>query len=587
MIAKLPDPEVFAMAKDLSDIERATSVQGRASRLRPIQDGFEAAVRAHGAKDISKFWIDNLVGLTLPAGRLGAALSIPGVLDWDEVRSDGRDATVYWDMTHVRAAAGFNDYIDAGYRGQSGSRAYAGQAPVRVGIMEFQRQDISALNWVSWNHPGLVTGRLLNARICSAALCAESSGWLPSYSSHGTATTGFVAGSIEGFGGPFIYTPEDEVARSGVSSGATMHYYLVGTTEALIRGLEDGVGTLALDLMNMSFTICDRCGANTPGYDCGFINGAIRNALNNGLLVVAAAGNDGHAGIACTQGYPAILPETLAVGGYDSSWNGQTVLADKPVAGNYYPDGGGITGTARGGVAMRTFAGTSSAYAGVDILGPYHVGYAYGNPADPLKVYYPFSGTSASAPVLTGALALLKSGFYGLRGRQLSAKELIPLALVMGDSFAHVADGVANTYIRADMSDVSGAGRLRMRLPSNAAFPGQAWQFDAGSFDLRSTDVRIGELATPFTHHRYALTWYGESTDALSDVDVAAYRVCGGTETLIRAHADFDPRKRLHTLGTDVPPGCTLRVKVAPVAFPPGKTLRLYDAWLWHNGVDP
>ena len=66
-----------------------------------------------------------------------------------------------------------------------------------------------------------------------------------------------------------------------------------------------------------------------------------------------------------------------------------------------------------------------------------------------------------------------------------------------------------------------------------------------------------------------------------------AFKVCGGTRTEIRRQNDLDMRNRLHTRDVDVPAGCSLDIDVHAVSVPAGATVTVYDAWLWHNEVNP
>ncbi|MBK6691574.1 MAG: S8/S53 family peptidase [Myxococcales bacterium] len=588
LTATLGDSEdVGILLRNLDVAGRQRAILQREQRLAPGQAALESELTKLGASNFARFWNNNSVTFSIPAISAAAALRLSGVQRWslsdpeatmepDQILY-GDAGTAVWSQNVVRAQLGLDAFIAAGFRGQAGS-ALGANIPVRAAVVETQTPlpdgGVDSLNWISWNHPGLVTGRLLNARLCIDTGCSEVGGLLPDVSSHGTAVTSVLAGSIEGSATQYPGNLPEQIRRSGPATGATMHYYLAGGAVRLRRAILDAIA-LGADVLNYSAHASPLCGGGVPGVDLDDVRSAVRDALNVGMLVVASAGNSQHASPSCSLGFPALLPETLAVGGYDSKDEALNLQAV-----------GSQQMTARGGVPMRTHYGSYGTYAGVDVMAPIKQRSAYANPGLTADPYFSVSGTSFSAPTTAAAAILLKQAVRASYGANLGGKELIPQMLVMADSFNHVTDSAADTYAYAGMNPVSGAGRLRMRLPRNDQFTGP-WGWGWGWFDMSNGDVHVGELSATFQHHRYALTWYGENTDNLSDIEVESYKVCGGVETLVGWHGDFDVRKRLHTRAVNVPAGCSLRIKVVAVSIPPGQTVRIHDAWLWHNEVLP
>ena len=588
LVLTLPDPEDFASTlPGLDDAQRQAAIKARVSRLTPAHDAAEVALKAVGARDVQRMWLANQMTARVAAPHVPAILTRLNVKDVGVVGTTAIDFFFRWAGDRIRSEQGFGSFISAGYRGQGGGWAGA-STPVRVGIVE--RPGIA--NWVSWYHPGLSTGRLTNARLCTAAIapggnvllpCQETPGdFTPLHpaptdggadpsDTHGTAVTGLVAGSIEGVATEYPGDTTAQVQRSGVASGAQMQYRSYDdTTVGLIHALQEAV-YMGADIVNMSFGTGALC--PPAGYDEEGLNAVLRSTFDAGLLLVGATGNEGgHLG-ACNIAYPASQPEVLAVSGFDSQNDTQSLSQTKMGYGH------------KGGLPIKNYwTSTPRTRAGVDTLAASHFRYGYGHP---LRNKYRFQqGASGAAAVVSGGAAVFKHGVRALYNVNLTGKFLIPQFLVMSDSFSFFNDTDPNTYRSAGLSPVSGGGRLRVRVPENSQFSGP-WGWGSGSFTMALGDVRVATLTQTFTHHRYAFSWYGETTDAVSDIDVSAWKVCGGAESFIRAQNDYDLRNKLHTRAIDIPGGCSLRIKVSAVAIPVGETRTVYDAWLWHNEVTP
>lgn len=154
----------------------------------------------------------------------------------------------------------------------------------------------------------------------------------------------------------------------GVAPDATINSYKVltstgsGSSNALVAGLraakEDGC-----DIVNLSL------GSNTKMRG---VEAAIRELVDDGIVVVCAAGNDG-----VHIDYPAALQETIAVAAadYDTNW----FIADfsSPSVGK------GLVDTAAPGVKILS--------------------------SIPDSKYARYSGTSMATPIVSGILALLLS----------------------------------------------------------------------------------------------------------------------------------------------------------------------------------
>src|SRR5262249_32628588 len=95
-----------------------------------------------------------------------------------------------------------------------------------------------------------------------------------------------------------------------------IYYSRVNSVAALKLALQQAVAD-GVDIVNMSF------GWPSPGCDPTFnpdgLNDVLTSTYNQGLLLVASAGNDGYGGSTCNIWYPNWRPEIMAVNGLDTS----------------------------------------------------------------------------------------------------------------------------------------------------------------------------------------------------------------------------------------------------------------------------
>ncbi len=464
LVLTLPDPEDFASTlPGLDDAQRQAAIKARVSRLTLAHDAAEVALKAVGARDVQRMWLANQMTARVAAPHVPAIVTRLNVKDVGVVGTRAIDFFFRWGGDRVRSEQGFGSFISAGYRGQGGGWAGA-STPVRVGIVE--RPGIA--NWVSWYHPGLSTGRLTNARLCTAAIapggnvllpCQETPGdFTPLYpaptdggadpsDTHGTGIAGLVAGSIEGSAAEYPGNVTAQVQRSGVASGAQMQYRSFDdTTVGLIHALQEAV-YMGADIVNMSFGTGALC--PPAGYDEEGLNAVLRSTLDAGLLLVGATGNQDHAG-ACNIAYPASQPEVLAVSGFDSQNDTQSLSQTKMGYGH------------KGGLPIKNYwTSTPRTRAGVDTLAASHFLYGYGHP---LRNKYRWQqGASGAAAVVSGGAAVFKHGVRALYNVNLTGKFLIPQFLVMSDSFSWFNDTDPNTLFRR-VAPVW-RGRLRCACP--------------------------------------------------------------------------------------------------------------------------
>jgi len=169
---------------------------------------------------------------------------------------------------------------------------------------------------------------------------------------HGTAVAGVICAY-----------PHDKEGVLGVAPGAEILSIVIsGNTEAqldpLIAGIEYAV-TQKVDIINISAGIIS---------DDTRLQSAVNDAYNAGIVVVAAAGNDLYG----TKLYPAKYQNVISVDSVDPS--GNKLYGDEE--GSVLLPGGNIVTT-------------------------------YSSKYDEQKKYVSYSGTSMSAPILSGIIALV------------------------------------------------------------------------------------------------------------------------------------------------------------------------------------
>jgi len=133
----------------------------------------------------------------------------------------------------------------------------------------------------------------------NAINCSSDPTWEDKVSGHGTHVAGIIAGSDNDFGVVGV-APNCEIIPIKVldDSGA-------GNYEAIEKGLRNAIN-MNVDIINMSLG-----SSVTPPES---LHNLIREAVAQGIVIVAAAGNDSHA-----VNYPARYDEVIAVAALDQS----------------------------------------------------------------------------------------------------------------------------------------------------------------------------------------------------------------------------------------------------------------------------
>ncbi|WP_440058951.1 S8 family peptidase [Thermogladius sp. 4427co] len=273
---------------------------------------------------------------------------LPGVLKVEADAPAKLHGEVQWNIYMVNAPS-----VWSAYSSYYGNAAYGYYSTVRVAVVD---------TGIDYNHPdltGAVTWCVVSLnngatfyKGTTLSRCADNNG-------HGTHVAGIIAARLNGAG------------VAGVAPKALLYAIKVldasgsGYVSDIARGIieatkgPDGTPGTSDDADVISMSL------GSP-YDSTTLHDAIRYAYSYGVVLVAAAGNEG----ASSPDYPAAYPEVLAVGAVDSNGN-------VPSWSNRYPD---------------------VVAPGVNILSTYPGGkYAY------------MSGTSMATPHVSAIAALIQA----------------------------------------------------------------------------------------------------------------------------------------------------------------------------------
>nr|WP_246333131.1 S8 family peptidase [Sphingomicrobium lutaoense] len=261
---------------------------------------------------------------------------------------------------------------------------------------------------------------------------------------HGTAVTAIAAAARDGdgilgvaFDATIISLRADSPGTCGTASGCTLLESNIAT------GIDQAVAGGAV-VINLSL------GGGAPSQP---LLNAMQRAVNAGIILVIAAGNDGNNVPA--DGFAAVPA---------SRFPGQVI-----VAGSLGILENGTVNTNKLSDFSNNASGAQNAYLGATgfrVRAPDHTGEAF-----------LWSGTSFSAPVITGAVALLKQAFPNLTGRQIteilfnSADDLG--APGVDSTFGHGRLNIEAAFQPQGATALAGTGE-RIALSGNGTLPAAA-----------------------------------------------------------------------------------------------------------------
>lgn len=222
---------------------------------------------------------------------------------------------------------------------------------------------------------------------------------------HGTHVAGIIAAN------------ENQVGIVGVAPNVDLYILKVltdfgGTINWLIKAIEYCM-FLKVDIINMSLGTT---------FNSISLHNSIKRAVNNGILIVCAAGNSGDGnGLTDEINYPAAYNECIAVGAVDSNLN------------------------------PSSFTNSND---NIDLVAP---GVAI-NSTYPGGLYATMSGTSQASPHVAGSLALIQNWANLKFGRKLTEEEifsqLIRKTLDLGDESDLIGNGMVYLTADSELKDV-------------------------------------------------------------------------------------------------------------------------------------
>ncbi|HKQ74509.1 MAG TPA: S8/S53 family peptidase [Blastocatellia bacterium] len=227
-----------------------------------------------------------------------------------------------------------------------------------------------------------------------------SHAWETDPSSHGT----FLAGMILGFDvNDPVYPPGAQGPVEGSAPAATLipiritNDEVFSTSSIVSRAIVYAASLKERSLSNHPLVIC----LAVILHDEPIVRAAINYAITHGLIVVAAAGNDGEEGMA----YPAAYPEVISVGA--SGWIGQWQPGADGIPGNFWrsddvPDPINAADFFITDYSSRQLPGQY-----LDVIAPGHLIFGPGQlPGGPPDHFFG-GGTSAAVPHVAGIVALM------------------------------------------------------------------------------------------------------------------------------------------------------------------------------------
>ncbi|MCG8425613.1 MAG: S8 family serine peptidase [Proteobacteria bacterium] len=558
----------FAQIRSAQADQRAARVEERKQAIDARQRDLIGVLQQRGGKDFKQLWLVNQVSATLPAGQVAGLVDLAGVTAVLPDSEKGGSLLAYSGI-EGRDGMNINAFLDHGYDGNNNGRA---GGAVRIGVIEWN-------NFMARTHKGFQDwaggpNRVKQVHDCRGLSCLLTA--TDQNNSHGTHVSWVAAGSIEQ-GQDSVFPgggTADQERRSGIATEAEVYYYTIDGCSELSAALQEAVSD-GVDVVNMSFWVWSRnCMAH---YDdnCGGVNGAITNAVNAGVLVVAAAGNESRATGDCTMVYPSWRSDVLAVGALDTTHS--TTAYGTAVQTGY---------SSEGGVPLKTVGGVSSTYSGVDLSAPGLWSYNFTNAPASYNTTWRISGTSFASPAVAGSGALLRDEFNTRGWGVNNARVLFINLLTMGDTWDHNTGADRSSGV----SDVSGYGRFNLHRPSGTDLAGPwgwGWRyFTIHDGETHKFTVWDAAAESPLvTQTKWAVTWFESNPNSVADIVIKLVNTCppGGGQVTVGLDYSFDLRKSVSLDQSQIGGRC-LEMQVIGIDVPPGGRT-VYSADYFHSGA--
>lgn len=576
-LASIPDEIEVLVTVTLTDVQfdwhqfrhavdgsqRAQYVANRRAAVYSAQAGTREWLLSKGAKDIESLFVANQI-IARVSGKMARELEkLPGV------RGVSMSAATYpgrsWsgmESTDSTLLANFHSNL---YDGNDYS--VSGGA-IRIGIIESN----GGSNWLSTNHLGWIDyvggpSRIGAVKNCASAGC-PSSNVDATTDTHSTAVASIVAASIEQGQDSAHTSTESRRIRSGHLPDALIYFYsdggnTAGVRRAIDEAVEDGV-----DVINMSLSAGTACSRTA---DSSGINAALAGALNAGIVSVACGGNGTLNPTACNAWYPGTRSETLAVNGLrsDDETDSYTSLM--------------LRGDAcLGGMTIRRFDSVTAPTPVIDLVAPGEFTYTLGAGTNNY-VTTPSGGCSQATPVVAAAAGALRHQWGDFAWEHTDARALMVNLLLMGDGW----DG--SIIQSATMSNLTGAGRIRMHWPSLDDLDAPAgWGWRATTISQGETVSwpvdTSGAESSSITQWKWAVMWDEPDLDNVADIDWYIYDTCpsGGGETLVASDTAYGLRSHFVLFAGNISGKC-LVMRAYGYKIPAGGRT-FYSADYYHSG---
>ncbi len=531
-----------AHARSADDLTKAQESRRRAladrkaaseKRFVPIAQ----AVEALGGEIVARGGLGGWLSVRMPASAVAVLLERKDLRRVSLLRGRAVEHGGSIQLSRVRSDAYIDarQYLDAGYTGETGNPARHGFGDITVGVVEInQLEDAACFVYDGTECSGET--RLQEMFRCDdfdrdGNYCEPVSGFRDNddIATHATFVSSTVlADYTQGQGEAYALGDGSWTAASGHSAqwrddntGIAREARLIFFGQMADNDSDDGTQTSSgladafddsidrsVDITNSSW------GWNSDGSSsCSLLAVApheleAENAFDDGILMVVSSGNP-NTGVCnsdrnttcnvnsdcvgtgpciastgtCNIGSPADLPKTLAINALNAAEPGcqsgyLNCLTDVNFSAN-----GGINATVNGNTCTGCVAGNSLTTLN-RFCGATTPGGLQGSAGAC------FAGTSAAAPVVAGAAALVKDHYLSTGQNFINNPgRLHTVMLGMGDRHNHNF-GQASSQLTVGVSRLMGTGRLKMRLFENGAGMGpwgnnvSVWNFVSGSGDV-------------------------------------------------------------------------------------------------------
>lgn len=547
----------------------ASAVNDRAAALKPSQDAVLSQVVASGGRLVTRRWLANQIVVELPAGKLRelamradvSSVSLDGPVVLQQCATcDATITGLEGGTSGLAVRDGMRAWEETffGYWGDSGGKTGGavqlhvidGGIPVRSHVALKDQSGVE---------------RILGAFECTTSGCALSSS--AGSTGHGDAVTK-IAASI-GWTDPNCTS--NLAHRSGLGIGTDIVFHDVDGCVAVGNALQVAA-FLGADVVNLSLGLDPNFSCNEL-FDCGGVNSLVWQAVDSGITVVAAAGNESSP--ICSLSHPAIRSEVIAVGGLNTF--NLTVNYDSATIWPSSATGGYLYDCAPSSVPTQCWqtsgidlvAGAIHNYTGVDAPN------CYANDASSIA-----AGTSFATPQISGAVSMIKDGLSDL-GWPTNPKAIKAHLLLMGDNTTWNANYLGNSGVDRFI----GLGRLHMYLPYSGWAPApNTWE--QGSVSIAngtSLSVCINGCA-PMPADVTQLNWvlYYEDQDMLQVPQIHIKINELGTGQTIAQDVSGNMVKRIQLLNSDLS-GKVLMKEIIGVAVTPGDPQTAFEAMYFHS----